>query len=58
VEDAKRICLEKIGDTGHIQQISALKPGFWEIIMMDTTGRKVACTADTAAGNVADWVEM
>jgi hypothetical protein len=58
VEDAKRICLEKMSNNPHIQTISALKPGFWEIIMMDSSGRKVACTADTAAGNVADWVEM
>ncbi|MCD2452250.1 hypothetical protein GO003_017820 [Methylicorpusculum oleiharenae] len=58
VEAAKQICLNKLGDSAHIQTISALKPGFWEIIMISTSGRKVACTADTAAGNVADWVEM
>ena len=46
-----------IWQLGRVQTVTDLKPGFWEIIVTDNSGRKVACTAD-AKGKVSDWVEM
>jgi hypothetical protein len=57
VEAAKKTCLFQFGSSGRVQTVSDLKPGFWEIIVTDNSGRKVACTAD-AQGTVSDWVEM
>ena len=57
VEDAKSACLFKFGSSGRVQTVSDLKPGFWEIIVTDNSGRKAACTAG-ANGKVTDWVEM
>ena len=57
VEDAKSACLFQFGGSGRVQTVSDLKPGFWEIIVTDNSGRKVACTAG-ANGKVTDWVEM
>lgn len=57
-EVAKGACLYQIGAEADIVQVSALKPGFWEIIMQEKASkRKVACTVD-AEGNIQDWVEM
>jgi hypothetical protein len=57
LDAAKRACLFQLGGNSHVQQVTPLKPGFWEIIVTDNFGRKVACTAD-AQGNVSDWVNM
>jgi hypothetical protein len=55
---AKGACLYKIGEDAHIVQTSALKPGYWEIIMRAKHGsRKAACTVSDS-GEVSDWVEM
>ena len=57
-EVAKGACLYKIGVDADIVQTSALKPGYWEIIMKAKSGaRKVACTVNDG-GEVSDWVEM
>jgi len=57
-EAAKGACLYKIGVDAEIAQVSALKPGFWELIMKAKSGhRKVACTVSDD-GEIADWVEM
>lgn len=57
-EVAKGACLFKIGVEADIVQTSALKPGYWEIIMKARSGaRKVACTVSDG-GDVSDWVEM
>lgn len=57
VHAAKQACHFQFGKSGHVQTVTPLKPGFWEIIVVDNSGRKVACTAD-GKGNVSDWVEM
>ncbi len=57
VETAKQACNGRFGGNGQVQTVSPLKPGFWEIIMSDNYGRKIACTVDTY-GNISDWVEM
>jgi hypothetical protein len=57
-EVAKGACLYKIGVDADINQVSALKPGYWEIIMKAKSGhRKVACTVSDE-GEIKDWVEM
>lgn len=57
-EVAKGACLYKIGVDAGIEQTSALRPGYWEIIMKANRGnRKVACTVSDG-GEIADWVEM
>jgi hypothetical protein len=57
-EVAKGACLFKIGVEASITQTSALKPGYWELIMRAKSGsRKVACTVSDG-GEVQDWVEM
>lgn len=57
VETAKQACTFQFGQAAQVQTVSPLKPGFWEIIVVDNSCRKVACTAD-AQGKVSDWVEM
>lgn len=54
---AKKACTFQFGKSGHVQKVSSLKPGFWEIIVADSSGRKAACTAN-AQGTVSDWYEM
>lgn len=57
-EVAKGACLYKIGVDAEIAQTSALKPGYWELILKAKSGhRKVACTVSDE-GEIADWVEM
>jgi hypothetical protein len=57
-EAAKGACLYRIGVDAEIAQVSALKPGFWELIMKAKSGhRKVACTVSDD-GEISDWVEM
>jgi hypothetical protein len=57
-EVAKGACLYKIGVDAYTDQVSALKPGYWEIIMKAKSGhRKVACTVSDD-GKISDWVEM
>jgi hypothetical protein len=57
-EVAKGACLYKIGVDASIVQTSALKPGYWELILRAKSGRKkVACTVSDG-GEVSDWVEM
>ena len=57
-EVAKGACLYKIGVDADIVQVSALKPGYSEIIMKAKSGhKKVACTVSDD-GQISDWVEM
>lgn len=54
---AKKACAAKFGGKSKIKQVSALKPGWWEIILTGKKGRQVACTVDNS-GKIGDWVEM
>ena len=57
-EVAKGACLYKIGVDAYTDQVSALKPGYWEIIMKAKSGhRKVACTVSDD-GKISDWGEV
>jgi hypothetical protein len=57
-EAAKGACLYKIGVEARIVQTSALKPGYWELIMRSNDGRKqVACTVSDG-GEIAEWTDM
>lgn len=57
-EVAKGACLYRFGEDGSITMTSALKPGFWELIIeAKARKRKAACTVNDD-GTIADWVEM
>lgn len=57
-EVAMGACLDRFGVDATIMQISPLKPGYWELVIQASSGRrKVACTVDSE-GNIEDWVEM
>lgn len=57
-EVAKGACLFKFGADARVVQTSALKPGYWELVLQaDGSSRKAACTVSDG-GDVADWVEM
>jgi hypothetical protein len=57
-EVAKGACLYRFGEEGSITMTSPLKPGYWELIIQASAGkRKVACTVNDD-GTIADWVEM
>jgi hypothetical protein len=55
---AQRACTDMMGRESRIEKVSALRPGYHEIIMKEVDGpRRVACTvADN--GTLEDWVEM
>jgi hypothetical protein len=47
-----------MGGTVQIEQVSPLRPGYYEIIMKATDrARRVACTVSDS-GSIEDWVEM
>jgi hypothetical protein len=55
---AQRACTDMMGVEVRIEQVSALRPGYHEIIMKEVNSpRRVACTA-TDKGSIEDWVEM
>jgi hypothetical protein len=55
---AQRACTDMMGGTVQIEQVSALRSGFYEIIMSATDrARRVACTVSDG-GSIEDWVEM
>lgn len=55
---ARARCLNNFGGgaSTNVRTVSALRPGFWEVIM-DSQNRSVACTV-TDAGQIEDWVEL
>lgn len=55
--NAIRVCTENFGPGGKLGAVSALQAGFWEVMMTDANGRKVACTG-TAKGSVEEWNEL
>jgi hypothetical protein len=55
---AKRKCTDRFGNSPEITSVSALRPGYWEVIMQARKGpRSVACTV-TSSGSIEDWVEL
>jgi hypothetical protein len=56
-KQAKKACVGRFGGDPDIKSFTALKPGWWEIILLGHRGRKVACTANDD-GTIDDWVEM
>lgn len=55
---ARARCLNMFGGgaSTSVRQVSALRPGFWEVIM-DSPNRSVACTV-TDSGEIENWVEL
>jgi len=55
---AQRKCTDTFGNSPEVTSVSALRPGYWEVIMQDRKGpRSVACTV-TSSGSIEDWVEL
>lgn len=57
---ARSRCLSTFGGGGssRVTKVSALRPGYWEVMMENgANGRSVACTV-TASGQIEDWVEL
>ena len=54
---AKKACAAKFGGKSSVKTVSALKPGWWEIILTGKKGRQVACTVNDS-GKISDWVDM
>lgn len=52
-------CLQMVGVPATVEKVSALKPGFHEIIIKEkATHRRVACTVPDDGSLIEDWVEM
>lgn len=52
-------CLEMIGVPAKIETVSALKPGYFEIILRESASkRRVACTVPGDGHEISDWVEL
>jgi hypothetical protein len=57
-ERAQNACFKRMGPNSQIQQISDLKPGWFEVILLNPrTGHKAACTVNQQ-GHIDDWVNM
>lgn len=57
-EAAKGACLYKMGVDATVVQVSALRPGYWELIMRaKADGKRVACTVSDG-GEIAEWTPM
>ncbi len=56
---AESACFNRFSEPGYqrIKQVSPLKPGYWEVIILGKNGRQVACTVDQN-GVISDWVNM
>lgn len=54
---AVHACTEAFGGDGKLGTVSALQPGFWEVIISNKYGRKVSCTG-RADGTVEEWTEL
>ena len=52
-------CLQILGVSAKIEQVSPLRPPFYEIIMKEKASpRRVACTVPADGSEIEDWVEM
>ncbi len=52
-------CMQMVGVPAVVEKVSALKPGFHEIIIKEkATHRRVACTVPDDGSEIEDWVEM
>lgn len=57
-EKAQNACFKRMGHGAQIQQISDLKPGWFEVILLNPhNGHKAACTVNQQ-GHIGDWVNM
>jgi hypothetical protein len=54
---AVRGCQDAFGGNGRLNSVTALQPGYWEVILTDSYGRKVSCTGKSD-GTVEEWVEL
>ncbi len=55
---AQKRCLDMFGNPADVTTVSALRPGYWEVIMQARNGpRSVACTV-TSDSEIENWVEL
>lgn len=57
---ARSACLRRFGggSSSRVSKVSALRPGYWEVMMdNNASGRSVACTVN-ASGDINQWVEL
>lgn len=55
---ARNRCTNTFGNSPEVTSVSALRPGYWEVIMQDRNGpRSVACTV-TSDSEIEDWIEL
>jgi hypothetical protein len=55
---ARRKCTDRFGNSPRVTSVSALRPGYWEVIMQARKGpRSVPCTV-TGSGRIENWVEL
>lgn len=55
---ARERCVDMFGNSPEVTNVSALRPGYWEVIMQARNGsRSAACTV-TDNGEIEDWVEL
>lgn len=55
---SKQRCRDMFGEANSVSEVSALRPGYWEVIIQARNGRRsVACTVNDQAG-IENWVEL
>jgi hypothetical protein len=55
---AKARCLDMFGERANVRSISALRPGYWEVLMDSKSGsRSVNCTIKSD-GEIQEWIEL
>lgn len=54
---ADRACRQQFGGRAHLGQVTALRPGQWQVILSNDSGRRAACTVG-AGGRILQWREL
>ena len=55
---ARKKCLDSFGGSAKVTQVSALRPGYWEVIMQNNAGSRMAACTVSSDGHIQDWAEM
>ena len=55
---ARRKCLESFGGSAKITTVTPLRPGYWEVILQNNAGTRMAACTVSSGGEIQDWAEM
>lgn len=55
---AERKCLDSFGGSAKVTQVSPLSAGYWEVIMQNNAGTRMAACTVSSSGEIQDWAEM